>query len=204
MKRIYVTLVCLLAGIMMAGAQDKKATPAPAASAAPSKPTPPPGPDPTLGEFKFVDSGDTHNFGEVPEGPAAEWDFVFTNVGKKPIIISEAHGSCGCTVPTWPKDTIQPGKKRFFGLLKPKAKKYKIHVTYNTNGRQGPIMKEVIITSNAKQQPMTLHIRGYVKPKAAVPAPENKAPANKTPDGNDSKVQPAQNRKAATSPAQDK
>ena len=123
--------------------------------------------DPNVGIFKFVDSGATHNFGEVPEGPSAEWDFVFTNVGKSPIKITEAHGSCGCTVPTWPKDTIYPAKRKFFGLLKGKPKKYKIHVTYNTNGRQGAIMKEVFISSNAQQQPMTLHIRGFVKPKAA-------------------------------------
>ena len=173
MKGIYIALTCILLGAAPAIAQDKKTPPPPPPTPAPAqKPPPPPAPDPNLGEFKFVDSADTHNFGEVPEGPLAEWDFYFTNVGKKPIIITEAHGSCGCTVPTWPKDTIQPAKKRFFGLLKPKGKKYKIHVTYNTNGRQGPIMKEVIITSNAKQQPMTLHIRGYVKPKAAVPDPK--------------------------------
>ncbi len=157
MKKVLFTLCCLTLGIAVVNAQDKKA---PAAA---------PAPDVNVGIFKFVDSGDTHNFGEVPEGPSAEWDFVFTNVGKKPIIITEAHGSCGCTVPTWPKDTILPAKKGFLGMFKAKPKKYKIHVTYNTNGRQGAIMKEVIISSNAKQQPMTLHIRGFVKPKPAEP-----------------------------------
>jgi hypothetical protein len=170
MKKMFFTLCCLAMGAMAVQAKDK------------SKAS---GAD-TLGVFKFVDSADTHNFGDVPEGPLAEWDFIFSNVGKKPIIISEAHGSCGCTVPTWPKDTIYPAKKKFFGLVNGKPKKYKIHVTYNTNGRQGAIMKEVIISSNAKQQPMTLHIRGFVKPKpAAEPAvapqvkPQAAPPANK-------------------------
>ncbi len=152
MKKVFVTLCCLTLGVLAVSAKSK------------SKGTD------TVGVFKFVDSADTHNFGEVPEGPSAEWDFIFSNVGKKPIVISEAHGSCGCTVPTWPKDTIYPAKKKFFGLIKAAPKKYKIHVTYNTNGRQGAIMKEVIISSNAKQQPMTLHIRGFVKPKPAEPA----------------------------------
>ena len=152
MKKVLFTVCCLIMGIAMVQAKGK------------SKGTD------TAGVFKFVDSADTHNFGEVPEGPLAEWDFIFSNVGKKPIVITEAHGSCGCTVPTWPKDTIYPAKKKFFGLINGKPKKYKIHVTYNTNGRQGAIMKEVIISSNAKQQPMTLHIRGFVKPKPAEPA----------------------------------
>ena len=152
MKKVLFTICCLAMGVVAVHAKNK------------SKGTD------TVGVFKFVDSADTHNFGEVPEGPLAEWDFVFTNVGKKPIIISEAHGSCGCTVPTWPKDPIYPAKRKFFGLMKGSPKKYKIHVTYNTNGRQGAIMKEVMISSNAKQQPMTLHIRGFVKPKPAEPA----------------------------------
>ena len=143
-----------------ANAQDKKTSaPAPAPAAAPQQavPTAPPV-DPDAGEFKFKE--ETHDFGEIPEGPLGETDFEFKNTGKKPIVISDAHGSCGCTVPTWPKEPILPGKK---GV---------IHVAYTTNGRQGPIMKDVTINSNAKQQPMVLHIRGTVKPKpAAAPTP---------------------------------
>lgn len=105
--------------------------------------------DTGAGRFHFNE--ETHNFGEVPEGPNAECDFQFKNTGNKPIIISEAHGSCGCTVPKWPTDPVLPRHK---GV---------IHVTYNTHGRVGPIHKDVIITSNAEQNPMTLHITGTVK-----------------------------------------
>ena len=56
--------------------------------------------DPDAGVFKFVEG--THDYGVVPEGPFAECDFVFKNTGKKPIIITESHGSCGCTVPDCP------------------------------------------------------------------------------------------------------
>jgi len=141
MKRLLITAFCLSlsAGVF---AQDKST-----ASAAPV--------NEKAGKFKFVE--ETHDFGEVPEGPTAEYDFEFKNVGKEPIIITEAHGSCGCTVPQWPKEPIMPGKKA------------KIHVTYNTVGRPGPIAKDVYITSNAQTSPMVLHIRGSVKAKATAP-----------------------------------
>ena len=77
-----------------------------------------------------------HNFGNVPEGPSVSYDFEFKNIGKVPIIFSDVHGSCGCTVPVWPKEPILPGKSS------------KIAVTYSTQGRQGQINKTVTVTSN--------------------------------------------------------
>ena len=92
-------------------------------------------------------------------------DGEFKNTGKKPIIISEAHGSCGCTVPKWPHDPILPKKK---GV---------IHVTYNTDHRAGPINKTVTITSNAMEPSTVLHITGTVKPKPVEAAKPNNAQA---------------------------
>lgn len=159
MKRVFITLFCLSVTAAAATAQDKAATPTPVNNTPVAAPPPPPAPkavDPDAGSFKFKE--ETHDFGEVPEGPLAETDFEFKNTGKKPIVINEAHGSCGCTVPKWPSEPIAPGKK---GV---------IHVAYTTQGRQGPISKEVTINSNAKESPMVLHIRGTVKPKPAEPA----------------------------------
>ena len=160
MKKVFFTLLCLSIGTLAVKAQDKKTAPPPAPQPAAAKT-----PDENAGKFKFEDKDETHDFGTVPEGPQAEYDFEFKNVGKKPIIITEAHGSCGCTVPKWPKEPILPKHK---GV---------IHVTYNTDHRPGPIMKEVFITSDAQQNPMTLHIRGTVTPKA----PEKPANAPATP-----------------------
>ena len=165
-----------MTGLVTVNAQDKKTAPnapqpvsnaaAPAPVPAPAAPVAAPAPDPDAGVFKFKE--ETHDYGEVPEGPIAECDFTFKNVGKKPIVIQEAHGSCGCTVPKWPTEPIMPGKTGT------------IHVNYNTQGRQGPIMKDITITSNAKQSPMVLHIRGNVKPKPVdqtiVPAANNPQP----------------------------
>jgi len=152
MKKVIIALFCLTITTVSVNAQEQK--PQMSTPAAPEK-------DPDAGVFKFKEKDNTHDYGEVPEGPTAEYDFSFKNTGNKPIIISEAHGSCGCTVPTWPHEPILPGKKA------------KIHVTYNTTGRPGPIMKEVTITSNAQEKSTVLHIRGTVKAKPAetTPAP---------------------------------
>ena len=156
MKKIFITLFCLSV-VVAVKAQNTQTPPPPAPAVAhPAPPAPPPA-DPRQGKFKFDE--EVHNFGSVPEGPKAECDFEFKNIGKEPIVIKEAHGSCGCTVPTWPKDPILPKHKAT------------IHVTYNTQGRIGPINKDVIITSNAQQNPMKLHITGTVTPKGAAPAP---------------------------------
>ena len=54
---------------------------------------------------------DEYNFGTIKQGDKVEYTFMFTNTGKEPLIISEAHGSCGCTVPEWPKQPIKKGEK---------------------------------------------------------------------------------------------
>jgi hypothetical protein len=164
MKKVFITLLCLSISAAAANAQNNKQAPAPTPTPVPASQQAPPAPDPDAGSFKFKDEDNTHDFGEVPEGPLAEYDFEFKNTGKKPIVIQEAHGSCGCTVPSWPHEPILPKQKAV------------IHVAYTTNGRPGPIMKEVTINSNAKESPMVLHIRGTVKPKPKDPTPPPTAP----------------------------
>lgn len=159
MKKVFVALLCLA---VSAGAYAQRPKPKDVPVRVGGKPadgeivsqTPPPQntPDPNAGKFRFEE--ETHDFGEIMEGPSAECDFEFRNVGKSPIIITQAKGSCGCTVPKWPTEPILPKHKG------------KIHVTYNTQGRVGPINKDIYITSNAQQNPMKLHITGYVKPAA--------------------------------------
>ena len=159
MKKVFIALCCLSLGTIAAKAQDQKA---PIQTAAPEV-------DKNAGIFKFSDKDNTHDYGTVPEGPQAEYDFEFKNLGKKPIIITEAHGSCGCTVPKWPHEPIPPKGK---GV---------IHVTYNTDHRAGPISKEVTITSDAQEKSTVLHIRGTVTPKpvdkTATPPPVPQGPA---------------------------
>ena len=147
MKKIIITLLCLTVSTIVVKGQENSKQGVNTQTA--------PQADPDAGKFKFKE--ETHDYGEVPEGPLAEYDFEFKNTGKKPIIIQDAHGSCGCTVPTWPHEAIMPKQKAV------------IHVAYTTNGRPGPIMKDITINSNAQQSPMVLHIKGTVKPKQTAP-----------------------------------
>lgn len=104
---------------------------------------------------------DVHDYGQVKQGGNGECEFKFTNTGSEPLIISMARGSCGCTVPDWPKQPIKPGETG------------KIKVKYDTN-RPGPINKSVTISSNAKTSPTTiLRITGNVEA-----APTNTTPVN--------------------------
>ncbi len=102
------------------------------------------------------------DYGNIQQGANGVREFHFTNTGKEPLIISNARGSCGCTVPTWPKEPIKPGEK---GVIK---------VKYDTK-RLGPINKSVTITSNAKTATKVLRIKGNVtQPKTS---PEKEIPA---------------------------
>jgi hypothetical protein len=98
------------------------------------------------------------NFGTIMQGAQVKHDFEFTNTGKEPLIISNAAGSCGCTVPEWPKEPIAPGAKAV------------IKVTFNSAGKQGVQDKTVTLQSNAKQNPYVLHLKGNVDKPIEQPA----------------------------------
>ena len=53
---------------------------------------------------------DLHDFGTIADGDKVTHSFVFTNTGDKPLVLSNARGSCGCTVPEWPREPIMPGE----------------------------------------------------------------------------------------------
>ena len=100
------------------------------------------------GEMKFEKT--LHNLGTFSQDSAVvSYDFVFTNVGKSPIIIHQASASCGCTIPEYPLEPIMPGCKG------------KISVTYNGKGKRGGIFrKSITIHNNGKQSPIRLYIEG--------------------------------------------
>ncbi len=98
-----------------------------------------------LGGPKISFSKTEHDFGTINEGDIVETVFEFTNSGKSELIITSAKGSCGCTVPEWPKEPIAPGEKgeikvKFNSYKKPN--KQKKQVTLLTNTAEG---KEILI-----------------------------------------------------------
>tara|TARA_B100001758_G_C17978281_1_gene386777 strand:+ start:81 stop:548 length:468 start_codon:yes stop_codon:yes gene_type:complete len=83
------------------------------------------------------------------DDPSSKCEFLFTNTGKEPLIISKAKGSCGCTVPNWPKEPIMPGET---GTIK---------VNYDEK-RVGSFNKSITITSNARNSVKVLKIKGKI------------------------------------------
>lgn len=89
------------------------------------------------------------DYGEIKQHSNGERFFEFTNTGKYPIVISRVKASCGCTVPSKPKDPILPGETAQIG------------VKYDT-GRLGAFMKTLTITSNASEPTKTVRIKGKI------------------------------------------
>ena len=95
---------------------------------------------------------ETIDYGTIAHNADGQRQFVFVNNGTKPLIITNTQGSCGCTVPTTPKEPIAPGAKGIIG------------VKYATD-RVGAFTKTVTVTSNAEGQPTkVLTIKGTVLP----------------------------------------
>ncbi len=136
MKKVIFTLSLLVATSANFKAQTPPPTVAPVSN--------------SLAEITF--DKETHDFGTVEYAGNGTFEFKFKNTGKEPLIITDAKGSCGCTVPTYPKNTpIKPGETQV------------IKVTYDTK-RAGGFNKTVTVTSNAQTPTKTLTIKGKVDP----------------------------------------
>lgn len=93
---------------------------------------------------------ETIDYGTIAHNSEPNRKFEFTNNGNKPLIITNTQGSCGCTVPTTPKEPIAPGARGVIG------------VKYATD-RVGAFTKTVTVSSNAEGQPSkVLTIKGVV------------------------------------------
>lgn len=98
---------------------------------------------------QLIDS--VYNFGSITAGEKVNYSFRFKNTGNKPLIVTEAHASCGCTIPEKPEKPIMPGET---GVIK---------VVFNTQGKQGHQEKAIIVSSNVKPFFGDLKLIGDVK-----------------------------------------
>ncbi|MDI1257108.1 MAG: DUF1573 domain-containing protein [Flavobacterium sp.] len=100
----------------------------------------------------LIFENETIDYGVIQHNADGKREFVFTNNGTEPLVISNAQGSCGCTVPTWPKEPIAPGAKGVIG------------VKYATD-RVGKFTKNVTLTTNAvNNTSKVLTIKGEILP----------------------------------------
>jgi len=116
-------------------------------------------------KIEFKDKDNTIDYGTVnKEDDNGLRAFVFTNTGNAPLIIKDAKSTCGCTVPSFPKEPIAPGQTG------------KIEVKYNMN--PGPIRKTITIETNAvnyEEGRVALKIKGEVVVKPVVNLLEKKS-----------------------------
>ena len=92
----------------------------------------------------------SYDFGEMQQGESVTHDFILKNIGEADLIISAAKGSCGCTVPEWPKTPIAEGEQAI------------IKVTFNSAGKKGKQNKTVTLVTNAIPNTKVLTINGNV------------------------------------------
>ena len=104
--------------------------------------------DKKLPVFSFAET--THFFGTIHSGERMTYEFKFKNAGNAALIISQATGSCGCTIPEYPKDPIKPGEE---GVIK---------VKYNSEGQGGMIAKTITILANTIPNTKVLTISAEV------------------------------------------
>ena len=91
-----------------------------------------------------------YDFGEMLQGESVTHDFILKNTGGADLIITAAKGSCGCTVPEWPKNPIANGEEAV------------IKVTFNSAGKSGKQNKTVTFVSNAIPNTKVITINGNV------------------------------------------
>ena len=90
------------------------------------------------------------DFGEIIQGEKVAHTFSFTNTGNKPLVISDVSATCGCTVPTWPKEPVLPGEKG------------EISVVFDSNGKNGSQIKQITVSTNAVPSTKVLKLKAEV------------------------------------------
>lgn len=110
------------------------------------------------------------NFGTISQGEKVKVVYTINNIGNEPLILYNVKGSCGCTVPEWPKDPILPGESTTFTAI------------FDSQGKIGDQAKRITLTANTEPMDSYLSLFGkvvekksdsnkkdYVRTNAAVP-----------------------------------
>ena len=101
-----------------------------------------------IAAIEFEES--VHDFGSITQGEKVTHTFKFKNTGEADLVIVSAKGSCGCTVPKWPKEPIPVGGEGF------------IDVVFNSDGKSGVQNKKVSIIANTNPSTTVLALKGEV------------------------------------------
>jgi hypothetical protein len=88
--------------------------------------------------------------GNIKEGDKVRKSFKFKNTGTAPLLISNVVASCGCTVPSYPKEPVAPGASG------------EITFEFNSKGREGHQQKNLLVTANIESSPMSIGFEAEV------------------------------------------
>jgi hypothetical protein len=116
----------------------------------PAQPASPTGP---VTEITFEEM--TFDFGTITEGEVVAHTYTFTNTGDEPLILSNAKGSCGCTIPAWPQEPIAPGETA------------SMTVEFNSKGKSGQRNQKVTISANTDPAQTFIYLTGRITPRDA-------------------------------------
>ncbi|MBU3676508.1 MAG: DUF1573 domain-containing protein [Chitinophagaceae bacterium] len=94
-----------------------------------------------------------YDFGKIKEGEKVRHAYQVKNVGTSPLLIANVQASCGCTVPSFPKNPIAPGETG------------EVTLEFNSEGRPGSVMKNALIIANADNAPFSIGFTAEVEPK---------------------------------------
>jgi hypothetical protein len=109
-------------------------------------------PKPIDGKYPVMNFSKTeHDFGVIKQGDRVDYSFKFENTGEADLIITDAKGSCGCTVPEYPKEPVKPGESG------------EIKVSFNSAAKSGQQSKSVTITCNTEKGAEHLTIKSTIK-----------------------------------------
>ncbi|GAB1309402.1 DUF1573 domain-containing protein [Urechidicola sp. KH5] len=92
-----------------------------------------------------------HDFGKLKQGDKVETVFTLTNIGDSDLVITNAKGSCGCTVPQWPREAVAPGTSA------------DIKVVFNSAGKRNNAQNTVTLTTNTEKGTEQLRIKAFVE-----------------------------------------
>jgi len=100
---------------------------------------------------KLEFDAEEHHFGSIKEGVKVSHTFTFKNTGNYPFVIEYASGSCGCTVPSFPRSAIPVGETGT------------ITVTFDSTNKSGLEETSVTIIGNIEEQVVDLKIKALVE-----------------------------------------
>lgn len=148
------------AGVRDAARENVENAPVqPAAGQQPQSPTQPAAAAVPAGPTTAIAFGEsTFDFGTVTEGEVVSHTYTFTNSGTETLVLSDAKGSCGCTVPSWPREPIAPGASA------------EMTVTFNSKNKKGKRNQKVTVTANTNPPQTFIYLTGEVAADPNAPA----------------------------------